>query len=338
MASFSNTIQRAAGAITAQATATAQSARASIRGTERGALNAAGSAAFGAAKGAIGNAAGALFDGNPQGALDALFGAPNDVIDALTGVGQAAVGNVLQGINARQDAVLSTNWYCSLPDLAARSAPGSSYVSALKNLGRNMLGMNDLDGTTLPWYYVDIASLPFRQFDTHTVHRQGHNITLPKSYSMSGNLSMNFFLDESGRSLRYLRTWQGRVLANRTPSGRRTSGRSSATTSSDGNGLDGSWGRPGNGSNGFFRDVTFVILSVNRDKLVTLTYHDCWPVSLPNLDLASDTATKLQFQVEFACNDMSWGIEDTKTALDLTRDLVKSSAVKLAGKIARRLF
>lgn len=130
----------------------------------------------------VNNAIGAVTGG--------LFGSNNPLLPVPDGTKVAGrsgiVHNPLDGINARGEALLNFNWFCSLPTIG---------------------------GFSLPWYYVEAATPVFQQIETTQIYRNGRHESFPKSYSIP-NLRLTFFLDATGLSMQYLRAWQSLILMN----------------------------------------------------------------------------------------------------------------------------
>ena len=156
----------------------------------------------------------------------------------------------------------------------------------------------ELPGATLPWYYAEAAVLPFREFEVGTVYRRGHEEKFPDGYSV-GDLSVTFFLDDTMASLKYITTWQSLVMANgsaKNPVNQGKFGRA----------------RHANGR-GFYRDMQFHILSVNKQKILSVVYYDCWPTAMDSFQLQSAEGNRLMLEVTFSTNDVDYLASSTNS-------------------------
>jgi len=301
MASFSGLIAGAKNAATSPVLGARQSltnnatyGMMNVQSQINGGINRASSSAVNGLR----SAAMSALTGDFSGAQSKLLGIPNDMTKASFGSdpsfaslaqGQANPGNPFQGINARQDALLNFNWFC-MPPL--------------------------LPGVTLPWYYVEAGTLPFRVIETQDVYRRGHFEKIPKTYSVSG-LQLTFFLDNSMQTMMYLKRWQDLVLRY---------GKAADYAN------QGKWGRPhAPGDMGFYRNIPVSILSVNRQEVMTITYYDAWPTNIDSLQVVSDASGRLMATVDFATNDVDIDVMSASSSSGLQSAMQSKSPNGLMG-------
>lgn len=222
----------------------------------------------------------------------------------MNGVGNAAWnalngGSFLGGLGAIPGNInrdLNRMWQPSTPYSGGSANPGNA-LAGMAARQDAVLGFNwfclmpEIPGAKLPWYYVEAASLPFRAFETQTIYRRSHDEKYPAGYSVA-DLTCTFYLDNSLASLQYIRAWQGLVLSNGDPRDPRNQGR---------------WGRArSNSGNGFYRNIEFHVLSVNKQELLTMMYFDAWPTQVDTLQLVSDNGERLVLEVTFSVNDVDF--------------------------------
>ena len=217
-----------------------------------------------------------------------------------------APGNSLAGIQARGDPLLSFCWYAQLPTIspqAASSSPqnqnstslassltnavsslASSAVSSLaSSLGGSLFSSNA--AVSLPWYYVEEAQLPFRNFSSKPIFREGRDRHYADKYSID-NLTLHFYLDSSNTALQYLQAWQNAIIAPFSANGAATSG--------------GGFGRPAQ----YKQPVFIYILDVTKAQMAIIEYTECWPTNIGSLQLDSASSTRLIAQVPFSVGDV----------------------------------
>lgn len=210
-------------------------------------------------------------------------------------------GNPLYGINARGNAMLPFDWYATFPSLSGSS--GSSSIS--------LSGTNN----ALPWYYCETANLSWRVIETQPVYRRGHQEHLPKGYSVAP-LRMGFMLDDTNAALNYFATWQNLIL-----------GQFDGSSSSQG-----LWGRPAD----YQKTLSVNLLSVNRQKVLTLTYYGVWPTSLTEVQMVSAAGDRLILEVEFSVNDVvySFGTASSLGGNTGSGILTKASSGASSGSVS----
>ena len=187
------------------------------------------------------------------------------------GVQNVELGNDFAGINARGDQLQSWCWYC---------VPPAVYNTA--NLDPTSVGGGPV--IWLPWYYVSAATLPSREISTKSVQRNGHAKQHPDSYSV-GDLTLTLFMDSKNVARQYIRSWESLVLSNDNPRNPSNQGR---------------WGLPIQ----YKRDISFVIHSVRKKRVLHYKYYGCWPKSISGLELNSGSSDGLTMDVTFAVDDM----------------------------------
>ena len=238
---------------------------------------------FTTGKGSLNASLNSLVSGDIQGALANLANTAGDTLNAFAATGAAPLGDGFGGINAREDALQNWCWYAMLPAF-----------------GR----------TTLPWYYVSAANMPYRTIQTEAIQRNGKAVHYPESYSVD-NLSMVFFLDNSGKAYQYLKTWQGLVLGNIDPK-------------KPGN--QGKWGLPSN----YKKDIQLIVFSVAKKRMLNVKYINCWPTNLTALSLSSGQAEALSQEVNFLVEDVEVTVNNDKglmeNLLDTTTNFVIGNA------------
>ena len=216
----------------------------------------------------------AIETGDPSAVLNSvkgLFGRSDTPAASSTSqYAGAGEGNPLYGLNARGGALLNFDWYATFPSL---SSSGGASSAMLSNSNNNVL----------PWYYCETANLSWRSLETQQVYRRGHQEHLPKGYSIAP-LRLGFMLDDTNAALNYLATWQNLILGP-------FDGSSST---------QGLWGRPID----YQKTLSVHMLSVNRQKVLTMTYYGVWPTNLNELSLVSAEGGRLILEVEFSVNDV----------------------------------
>ena len=217
-----------------------------------------------------------------------------------------APGNDLAGIQARSDPLMSFCWYAQLPTVnpsPTSSSPvnqnstslASSLTNAVSSLASSAVSSlaSTLGGSlfsssaavSLPWYYVEEAQLPFRNFSSKPIFREGRDRHYADKYSID-NLTLHFYLDSSNTSLQYLQAWQNAIIAPFSANGAATSG--------------GGFGRPTQ----YKQPIFIYILDVTKAQMAIVEYTECWPTNLGTLQLESGTSNRLVGQVPFSVGDV----------------------------------
>lgn len=249
--------------------------------TLRNATSAATSIAKGgisAVRDSISGAASQIMRGDISGALGTLTAGPGKVLESLSqgfglmngstllgggSQGGPQPGNSLAGALARSDPLLSYSWYCVLPDIAP-------------------LGGGPV---TLPWYYVEEATPPFRNIGVRSVFFESRQKHFADSYTID-SLRLALYSDSTAKSLAYFQAWQGAVIAPTTASTASTSG--------------GGYGR----AKDYKKTIQIFLLDVNKAQVVKIEYVECWPTNLDALTLDSGSSTRLLNQIQFSVGDV----------------------------------
>jgi hypothetical protein len=216
------------------------------------------------------------------------------------GAGLAA-GNDLAGMQARSDPLLSFCWYAQMPTISPTPTSSGSVnqnsslangISALASSAINSLGSTlggslfaSASATSLPWYYVEEAVLPFRNFSTKSIFRDGRHRHYADTYSVD-NLTLHFYLDSSNTALQYLQAWQNAIIAPFSANNSATSG--------------GGFGRPVQ----YKQPIYIYILDVTKAQMAIVEYTECWPTNLSSLNLDSASSTRLTGIVPFSVGDV----------------------------------
>lgn len=245
-------------------------------------VNAAGNIVNNTVNGALG-AAGALIQGDLSGATQilgstgssilselglsagGLLSNPGEVIgsslNSIVDNGGITPGDSLRGALSRSDPMAAFSWYAQLPPI------NSSY-------GRS----------TLPWYYVEEATTPFRTFQSRQIFREGRYNKYPDKYSVDG-LSLGLYGDVSGRTLSYLRAWEGSIMAP----------------------FDYNSPEQGGGyqpPSSFKKNIMIHLLAPNKQAIVTLIYTQCWPTNVDAWSLVSGSSERIVPRVNFDVGDV----------------------------------
>lgn len=218
--------------------------------------------------------------GDITGAVDSLASIAGNAVNNLGPRSGVDFGDGFAGINAREDAVQDWCWYAIMPTLA---------------------------GKTCPWYYVTSANTPQRKLNVDTVKRNGHEAHFAESYTMTGTLSLKFFVDQSSKAPQYLKAWQSLILGSADP-----------TQAAN----QGVWGLPGD----YKKQITIVVTSVARKQLLTFKYLNCWPSDLMALELGAGSSTPLEQAVEFQVEDVDLSIQNANGVLDNIGDTLTGMA------------
>lgn len=218
----------------------------------------------------IGNAA--TFVGSGVPALDMFLNPYNPYKDA----------------RGRADPIMSYNWYVELPgydfDLGS-TASSLLGGGAIGSLVGETVGSAVSKATGLPYEYVEEATLPFRNYSTRQVFRNGNFKKYPNQYEV-GNMSLVVYADSAGLSLRYLNAWHNSPMI-----------KFSSTTADT---LGGRWRAPGK----IKRKIIAVILAPNHQKVAYLEYTGCWLTSISEINVDSSPNTRVAYRVEISVDDV----------------------------------
>ena len=284
-------------------------------------------AATGAAVGAVtsaltGNLAGVAASLNPTNILDQTFSGiigqstsstttePGYAFSASSS-GGVNPGDALNGALARADPMLTYLWYVQLPVVGAPAGSTGSGVnsstSALSSLVSNLLGISPLSGSMggeqasgsnnqLPWYYVEEANCPFRNFQLTSVFRDGRKRHYPGQYTV-GNLRLSFYMDVDNVAANYISAWGNTILQPYT----------AATLSQAGN-----FGR----ASGYKFPIYVYLLDPAKNTLITLEYTECFPILPNDWQLTSQSGTdRLITQVNFSVGDVFVNMANVPSSL-----------------------
>lgn len=214
--------------------------------------------------------------------------------------GGVTPGDALNGALARPDPMLTYLWYVQLPVVGAPAGGTGGGVNSASNslnsLVSSILGTPQLKGgmggaqtsnsnNQLPWYYVEEADCPFRNFQLNSVFRDGRKRHYPGQYTVS-NLKLGFYMDVDNNSANYINAWMNTILQPYT----------AATLNTAGN-----FGR----ATGYKYPVYVYLIDSTKDTLITLEYTECFPVNPSNWTLTSKSGTdRLITTVDFSVGDV----------------------------------
>jgi hypothetical protein len=265
-------------------------------------------------------AAGDLLTGNVSGAVSALANAPSNIIGStvaglggfagiqslsspgtvgtMSGTGGVDPGNSLGGINARSDPLLSFCWYAQLPVITpgtSQQTANAASTSILANLASSALSgvlsstlggaVSTSNAASLPWYYVEEASLSFRQFNQKSIFREGRDRHYPDKYSVDA-LRLAIYADSQNTAFTYLQAWNNAII---TP----FAAQSAAA-------MGGGWGRPAD----YKKPIYIYLLDVTQQQLAIVQYTECFPISVAEYSMDSGTSTRIVNHVTFSVGDV----------------------------------
>lgn len=217
--------------------------------------------------------------------------------------------NPLEGAQRRPDPIFNHDWYIEMPGNdfgagpATSNALGSIIGDSLGTFGdmaAGAVGQAVTEGistfTGLPWYYVEEATLPTRNFDVRSVFRNGHHQHYPGNYSVSP-MRVTVYADAEGRALSYLNAWHQMVMrkfTSRTPH------------------LSGSFNPPA----WLKRNITAVLLSSDKKQVAFITYVGCWITDLGEFNLGSAGNERLVFNANIQVDDVFVEVTGLKGLID----------------------
>jgi hypothetical protein len=300
--------------------------------------------------GAVTGAVGSLLTGNVSGAVGSILNAPSKIFDsalsglggfapsatlqspgtfsAMSSIGGADPGNPLAGISARPDPLMSFTWYAQLPVISpgtTQTASGASAgvlaslaSSALSGVGgalSSAMGgaVSTSQAAQLPWYFVEEATMPFRQFASKAIFREGRDRNYPDKYSVD-TLRLAVYADSSNTSLKYLQAWNNAVL---TPFSAATAGQ-----------LAGGWGRPSD----YKKPIYIYLLDVTKSVIAIVQYTECWPISVDTYQMGSNSSERLVNHVTFSVGDVFINV------MDVNPDLTSAIASNLSSNALTNLI
>lgn len=241
---------------------------------------------------------------------------------AMSGSGGVSPGDALGGAQARSDPLLGCFWYCQLPIVGnttqqgSTTSTGSSFVDAVSNF----LQSNPLSGplggaqagvgtSQLPWYYVEDATCPFRQYSQISIFREGRERHYPSRYSV-GNLRLGLYADTRNVSLQYLQAWQATVL--------------NPFASQYSEVLGGGWNRPTD----YKRPINIYMLDPDKNVLMNIQYVECYPLDISPYALVSSSSERIIHQVDFSVGDVFINLIEVPPSLG---DVVKQGITDVAN-------
>ncbi len=249
-----------------------------------------------------------LFQGNLSGAAGVL-GDLGSSIASGTALSLSGPGSTLAGALSRPDPMLSFCWYAQMPTITPASTAGSpsslstlvsgaiggvvggiagGAINAAAGLLSSSLGgsvFSASSATTLPWSYVESATLPFRSVQTKAIFREGRDRFYPDKYTVD-SLRLGIYADSSNNALKYLQAWNNALIAPFAANNAATQG--------------GSWGRPIN----YKKTIYIYLVDVTNQVLASVQYVECWPTSIDAYQLNSDSSTRIINEVTFSVGDV----------------------------------
>jgi hypothetical protein len=268
-----------------------------------------------------------------EGAISTVLRAPDTFVDRMGAQGRAQPGDYARGMMAREDAVQNWCWYALLPDIQDDNATalrtpsvsmGGGATNSVNEAGQFLYNQVQIASRQLrpvlglPWYYVQTANLPFREFESDVITRNSHEIHYPTAYKV-GQLTLGLFMDSSSITHRYLQAWSSKILGSRNPKRPENQG---------------DWGLPVN----YKKDIIISVLSVKKKVLLNVKYINCWPTNLEALALASGVAEPLVQPVSFSVEDVEVTIaEDLKLGAQI-KDTLTGYARDAVGGAAKALI
>lgn len=252
--------------------------------------------------------AGNLLQGNLSGAAGVLGDLGASIANG-TALSLSGPGSTLAGALSRPDPMLSFCWYAQMPTITPTNTAGSpsslsTLVSgAIGGVAGNIAGgavnaaagllSSSLGGSvfsassamTLPWSYVETATLPFRTIQTKAIFREGRDRFYPDKYSIDA-LRLGIYADSSNIAIQYLQAWNNALIAPFAANNAATQG--------------GSWGRPVN----YKKTIYIYLVDVTQQVLASVQYVECWPTNIDSYQLNSDSSTRIVNEVTFSVGDV----------------------------------
>lgn len=274
---------------------------------------------------------GDLLTGNISGAISTLANAPsniaNSALSGLNGIaagtlqspgnfsavssnGNADPGNSLAGALARSDPLMSFCWYAQLPVISPGSTQtvvGNATAGVIASLAQTLVNgassvlssamggaVSTSQSAQLPWYYVEEANLPFRQYTSKAIFREGRDRNYPDKYSVN-TLRLSLYMDSQNTAFKYIQAWNNAII---TPF--------SAATSDT---LAGGWGRPSD----YKKPIYIYMLDVTKNVLAIVQYTECWPMTMEDFAMNSSTADRVLGHVTFSVGDVFINLMDVSS-------------------------
>lgn len=207
-----------------------------------------------------------LSSGNPISAVQSVLGQIAGQAQLSRTIGSSSTPyralDPLQGALARPDPLMSYNWFCQMPTL------------------------NFANSASINWNYVEAATLPFRNYSTSSIYRDGKQHNFVQMYGID-NLSVTFYLDQANVALSYLTAWDSIISPY---VGRQNLVSQGAT-----------YYLP----SVYAKDIIFFLLDATKQQVVSITYVGCYPLNIGTLGLTSGTSDALTADVQFNVNDIA---------------------------------
>lgn len=240
-----------------------------------------------------------IAQGDIGGAIKNIADIPGDSLSAFAASGGVTPGDALAGINAREDALQDWCWYCLPPPIDTA----------------NSITLAGMSGqTSLPWYYVQKANLPWRNIQMDTTTRNGRATYYPQSYSLP-DINLELFLDNSNKAMTWAKNWQGQVLANKNPSQPNNQG---------------GWGLPAK----YKKTLQFVLLSTKRKQLMNIKYINCTPSDLSPFEVVSTASGALALSMTIKVEDVDVTLSNDKGLIDSLSSMAGGYAMSAISNIA----
>jgi len=262
----------------------------------------------GSATRTIGDAASQGAQGNVSGAVSTLLNGPQSALSSIGAQGGATMGDDFAGLQKRGDAVQNWCWYAVMPDV---SNPNAVSGGTLQALGQSV-GVGQ-PVVSLPWYYVQTANVPDREFQVESIKRNGHEVHFPSSYSV-GSLTLGLFMDDRSVAEMYCKAWAAQVMGNQNPK----------IVSNQGQ-----WGYP----SAYKKDINIVVLSVRRNVLLNVKLMNCWLTQKSALELTSGEASAMVREVTFSVEDIDITVNNDKGLLDTLSNTATGYAASALGSV-----
>ena len=277
------------GEFNQQVKAIGSQVRGEVQGIQKaisGSISGTANAATAAVGKSISNAVSQAFSGNFSGAVGSLASAPANALSGATaalkgsplgklfGLGDKDklalttttddLGNTLRGIQGRPDALLSFQWYCMPPPIL--SSEGINFK--------------------LPWSYVEGAQLPFRQFETTSIRKNGKPVKyLSGDYSVD-DLNLTIFADMGVEAIGYILAYQSAQMQAYTPQEEPI--------------YAGGFNTPSE----YKRNITFYLVSSDRSVIFTVAYTGFFIKNVSAIQLESGNTTRLAYSLTCSVDDV----------------------------------
>jgi hypothetical protein len=148
--------------------------------------------------------------------------------------------------------MMNIYWYCDLPGL--NGGP-----------------------STLPWQYVEEATLPYVEFEQVSNYRAGKNYHYPNHHNIN-TLQLKLYEDNRGSSIQYIKEWQS-LLINRETHLYQTPSK-------------------------YKKPISITILDTAQQTVMFYYYFGCWPQSVDNSVFSSGQTERIAPTVTFSVDDM----------------------------------